>query len=230
LSDDLAYLGLAEAAERIRSKRLSPVEYATALLARIDRHDGKYSAFIALTPERALTAARAAEAEIMAGRWRGPFHGMPYALKDIIDVEGLATTAHSKILIGNIARRHAVVTERQAGLCSASSRPTNRHWRPFLRPALAAGPQPVEPRSFLRRLVERQRCRPRRRLLPGGARHRHRRLDPQSGLDVRHYRYEAHLWQGQPPRCRAARLLPRPYRTDDPHCGQRADAPGNRRA
>jgi len=112
MSGDLAYLCVADAAELIRAKSLSPVEYATALLARIGRHDDKYNAFIALAPERALKAARAAEAEITAGRWRGPFHGMPYALKDIIDVEGLPTTGHSKILIGNVARRHAVVTER----------------------------------------------------------------------------------------------------------------------
>ena len=108
MSGELAYLGLAEAAELIRTKKLSPVEYVTALLARIERYDAKYNAFIALTPERALTAARSAEAEIAAGRRRGPFHGMPYALKDIIDVEGLATTAQSKILRGNTARRHAV--------------------------------------------------------------------------------------------------------------------------
>jgi aspartyl-tRNA(Asn)/glutamyl-tRNA(Gln) amidotransferase subunit A len=112
MNGGLAYLGLAEAAELIRTKKLSPVEYVTALLARIERYDAKYNAFIALTPERALTAARAAEAEIAAGRWRGPFHGMPYALKDIIDVEGVATTAHSNILMGNTARRNAVVTER----------------------------------------------------------------------------------------------------------------------
>jgi aspartyl-tRNA(Asn)/glutamyl-tRNA(Gln) amidotransferase subunit A len=112
MSGDLAFLGLAEAAGLIRSKKLSPVEYVTALLGRIERHDAKYNAFIALAPERALTAARGAEAEITAGRWRGPFHGMPYALKDLIDVEGLATTAHSKILIGNIAGRHAAVTQR----------------------------------------------------------------------------------------------------------------------
>jgi aspartyl-tRNA(Asn)/glutamyl-tRNA(Gln) amidotransferase subunit A len=112
MSDDLAYLGLAEAAELIRDKKLSPVEYATALLARIERHDPKLNAFIALMPERALAAARAAEAEITAGRWRGPFHGMPYALKDIIDVEGIATTAHSRVLADNAARSHAAVTER----------------------------------------------------------------------------------------------------------------------
>jgi len=80
MSGELAYLGIAEASELIRAKKLSPVDYVTALLARIGRPDGKYNAFIALTPERALTAARAAEAEIAAGRWRGPFHGMPYAL------------------------------------------------------------------------------------------------------------------------------------------------------
>jgi aspartyl-tRNA(Asn)/glutamyl-tRNA(Gln) amidotransferase subunit A len=112
MSSEFAYLGVAEAAELIRTKKLSPVEYVTALLARIERHDRDYNAFIALTPDQALAAARAAEAEIAAGRWRGPFHGIPYALKDIIDVEGLATTAHSKILIGNIARRHAEVAAR----------------------------------------------------------------------------------------------------------------------
>jgi aspartyl-tRNA(Asn)/glutamyl-tRNA(Gln) amidotransferase subunit A len=112
MSADLAYLGLAEAAELIRGKKLSPVEYVTALLAQIERHDNKFNAFIALTPERALAAARQAETEIAAGNWRGPFHGMPYALKDIIDVEGIATTAHSKVMTGNAARGHAAVTER----------------------------------------------------------------------------------------------------------------------
>ena len=112
MSRDLAYLGLAEAAELIRDKKLSPVEYATPLLARIERHDPKLNAFIALMPERALAAARAAEAEITADRWRGPFHGLPYALKDFIDVEGIATTAHSRVLANNSARSHAAVTER----------------------------------------------------------------------------------------------------------------------
>ena len=112
MSGGLAFLGIAEAAELIRAKKLSPVEYMKALLGQIERHDGKFNAFITVTPERALTAARAAEAEITAGKRRGPFHGMPYALNDIIDVEGIATTAHSKVMTGNAARRHAVVTER----------------------------------------------------------------------------------------------------------------------
>jgi hypothetical protein len=64
VTGELAYLSLAEAAELIRAKKLSPVEYATALLARIERHDGKYNAFIALTPERALKAARESTFEV----------------------------------------------------------------------------------------------------------------------------------------------------------------------
>jgi aspartyl-tRNA(Asn)/glutamyl-tRNA(Gln) amidotransferase subunit A len=112
VSDNLAFLGLAEAAQLIRAKKLSPVEYTAALLGQIERHEGKFNAFVAPTPERALAAARQAEREIAAGDWRGPFHGMPYALKDIIDVEGIATTAHSKVMTGNAAGSHAVVTEK----------------------------------------------------------------------------------------------------------------------
>jgi hypothetical protein len=170
MSGDLAFLGIAEAAELIRAKKLSPVEYTKALLGQIERHDGKFNAFISVTPERAMTAARAAEAAITAGSWRGPFHGMPYALKDIIDVEGIATTAHSKVTTGNAARQHAVVTERLEA-------------------------------------------------------------DPQPRLDVRHHRDEGDLRSGQPPRGRAARVLARPCRPDDPHgARQRPNAPSDRRA
>jgi aspartyl-tRNA(Asn)/glutamyl-tRNA(Gln) amidotransferase subunit A len=109
---DLAFLGVAEASALIRARQLSPVELTEALLGRIDRLDRHYHAFIAPAPEAALKAARQAEAEIAAGRWRGPFHGIPYALKDIIDVEGVATTAHSKLLLDNTAAADAAVTAR----------------------------------------------------------------------------------------------------------------------
>jgi aspartyl-tRNA(Asn)/glutamyl-tRNA(Gln) amidotransferase subunit A len=109
---DFAFLGLAEAAELIRAKRLSPVDYVKGLLARIERFDKDFNAFLRLTPELALAAARQAESEIAGGRWRGPFHGIPYALKDIIDVAGLPTTAHSKLLIDNVAAADAPVAAR----------------------------------------------------------------------------------------------------------------------
>jgi aspartyl-tRNA(Asn)/glutamyl-tRNA(Gln) amidotransferase subunit A len=109
---DLAFLGLADAGDLIRSRKLSPVEYARAQIARIERLDGRYHAFIRLTPDLALEDARKAEREIMAGDWRGPLHGIPYALKDIIDVAGVPTTAHSKVLIGSVAAADARVASR----------------------------------------------------------------------------------------------------------------------
>lgn len=109
---ELAFLTVAEAAELLHTKKLSPVEYAQTLIERIERHDGKLNAFLRFAPEIALEDARRAEAEIMRGGWRGPFHGMPYGLKDIIDYAGLPTTAHSKILEGNVAGADAVVTRK----------------------------------------------------------------------------------------------------------------------
>jgi aspartyl-tRNA(Asn)/glutamyl-tRNA(Gln) amidotransferase subunit A len=109
---DPAYLTLAQAAELLRAKRLSPVEYAQALLRRIETHDGRLNAYLRFMPEAALADARRAEAEIARGEWRGPLHGVPYGLKDIVDYAGVPTTAHSKILADNVARADAAVTQR----------------------------------------------------------------------------------------------------------------------
>lgn len=110
--NDYAFLTLAEAAERLRTKAMSPVEYTQALVARIEAHDGTFNAFLRFTPEIALQQAKKAEQEIMAGQWRGPLHGVPYGLKDIIDVAGIPTTGHSKILADNLPTTSAFVTER----------------------------------------------------------------------------------------------------------------------
>jgi len=109
---DLAWLTVAEAAKLLRAKKLSPVEYAKALIARVERHDGKLNAFLRFTPELALKDARRAEGEIARKKWRGPLHGVPYALKDIVDYTGLPTTAHSKILKDNVAAADAAVTQK----------------------------------------------------------------------------------------------------------------------
>ena len=109
---DLAWLTVAEAAELLRARKLSPVEYAKALIDRIEKHDRNLNTFLRFTPELALEDARRAEAEIQRGGWRGPFHGVPYGLKDIVDYAGLPTTAHSKILRDNLAAADAVVTQK----------------------------------------------------------------------------------------------------------------------
>jgi aspartyl-tRNA(Asn)/glutamyl-tRNA(Gln) amidotransferase subunit A len=109
---ELAWLTVADAAELLRNKKLSPVEYTQALIERAERHDKHYNAYLRATPDIALADARRAEAEIQRGEWRGPFHGVPYGLKDIVDYTGLPTTAHSKILQDNVAKADAVVTQK----------------------------------------------------------------------------------------------------------------------
>ena len=106
---DLAWLGVSEASELLRSKKLSPVEYTEALIDRVGRLDSQLNAFLRFTPEIALEDAKRAEGEIARGQWRGPLHGVPYALKDIVDYAGLPTTAHSKILKDNVVAADAHV-------------------------------------------------------------------------------------------------------------------------
>ncbi len=84
----LYYLTIHEAQQLIRERKLSPVELTQAVLDRITAVDGKLHAYINLMADGAMTAARAAEAEIAKGNWRGPMHGIPFAVKDQLDVEG----------------------------------------------------------------------------------------------------------------------------------------------
>ncbi len=116
-STEAHWLTAVEASKAFAAKTISPVELMTALLKRIEVLDPKLNAFIRLDADAAMAAARTAETEIQAGRIRGPLHGVPVGIKDIIDVAGLPTTGHSKILVDNIAAADAVVVQklRQAG-------------------------------------------------------------------------------------------------------------------
>jgi aspartyl-tRNA(Asn)/glutamyl-tRNA(Gln) amidotransferase subunit A len=109
---DLAYLTVAEGSALLRTKKLSPVEWTKALLDRIAAIDSNYNAFLVVTADKALTQAKAAEAEIVKGQWRGPMHGVPYAAKDIFDIEGMATTCHSKIRQDHRATADAFVVKK----------------------------------------------------------------------------------------------------------------------
>jgi aspartyl-tRNA(Asn)/glutamyl-tRNA(Gln) amidotransferase subunit A len=102
---------LAEASAQIAAGH-SPVALAEAALARIAALEPRLHAFVTLTADRTLAAAVKAEAEIRAGRKLGPLHGIPYALKDIYDVAGIRTTAHSKVLENNIATSDSDATSR----------------------------------------------------------------------------------------------------------------------
>src|SRR5580692_140641 len=106
------FLTIAEAGALIGKRELSPVELTESRLARIERLDGKLHSFIRVLREPALTAARAAEAEIMAGNRRGPLHGIPIGLKDIYETKGVPTTGHSKILIDHVPQQDATSVRR----------------------------------------------------------------------------------------------------------------------
>ena len=84
----LYYLTIHEAQQLIKNRELSPVELTRAVLDRIEAVDGKLHAYINLMAERAMMDARQAEGEIKQGKWRGPMHGIPVAVKDQLDVEG----------------------------------------------------------------------------------------------------------------------------------------------
>ncbi len=109
---DPAGLSLACAAALLRTKELSPVEYAAACLKRIHRYDPGLNAFISTDDEGALRAAREAESEIARGGWRGPLHGVPVALKDIFDVAGQRTSAHSRLRMDHLASDDAYIVQK----------------------------------------------------------------------------------------------------------------------
>lgn len=112
MTADLAYLGIAELGPRLAGRALSPVELCRALLDRCAKLEPRLNAFITLTPERILADAAAAEAELTAGRVRGPLHGVPVAVKDLCWTRGERTTGGSRVLADFIPDEDACVVAR----------------------------------------------------------------------------------------------------------------------
>ena len=112
MTSDIHWLSIAEAAELIAARKLSPVELTEALLRRIEALEGRVNAFITVDGDAAMAAARTAADEITKGVARGPLHGVPVALKDIFGVAGVRMTAGSKILAENAASEDAEATAR----------------------------------------------------------------------------------------------------------------------
>jgi len=94
----LEELTIADTARRIRKRELSPIKLAELYLERIETLNPALNAYLTLTKDQALTAARAAEREIRRGKYRGPLHGIPFSIKDNLAMRGVRTTAGSKIL------------------------------------------------------------------------------------------------------------------------------------
>lgn len=111
-AEDLAFASIATLGERLRAGVLSPVLLTEGFLERIERLDPGLSSFVTATPERALAEARSAESEIAAGKWRGPLHGIPYALKDLIDTAEIRTTAGASVFKDRVPAADATVVTR----------------------------------------------------------------------------------------------------------------------
>jgi aspartyl-tRNA(Asn)/glutamyl-tRNA(Gln) amidotransferase subunit A len=110
--NDPIYFSVSEIAGDIAQRALSPVELTHMMLERAERLNPQLNAFITICADEALAQARQAEAEIMNGNYRGPLHGIPYSLKDLVETRGIRTTAGSPILRDFVSERDATVCER----------------------------------------------------------------------------------------------------------------------
>jgi aspartyl-tRNA(Asn)/glutamyl-tRNA(Gln) amidotransferase subunit A len=114
VDDELAWAGLARLGQLLRERRLSPVELTRLVLDRLERIGPSLNAVAALMPERALDEARAADAAIGRGDWRGPLHGVPYGAKDLLAARGAPTTWGAPPYRDQVIDRDATVVARLA--------------------------------------------------------------------------------------------------------------------
>jgi aspartyl-tRNA(Asn)/glutamyl-tRNA(Gln) amidotransferase subunit A len=112
---EIPFLSAAALGELIHKKEISPVEAVTAYLERIAAVDGTLHSYITVCREEALQAAREAEQAILRGEWRGPLHGVPYAVKDQFWTRGIRTTGGSRLLADFIPTDDATVVARLRG-------------------------------------------------------------------------------------------------------------------
>jgi aspartyl-tRNA(Asn)/glutamyl-tRNA(Gln) amidotransferase subunit A len=103
---------ITETAELLRKRELSPVELTKNCLERIERLNPTLNAFITVTAKLALAQAQTAEAEILRGDWCGPLHGIPLAMKDLIDTAGIRTTAASALFKDRVPAEDAEIVRR----------------------------------------------------------------------------------------------------------------------
>jgi Asp-tRNA(Asn)/Glu-tRNA(Gln) amidotransferase A subunit family amidase len=111
-ADDVIRLPAREQARLVAEREISAVELVEAALSRIEHLDGKLGAFITVSGEQAIPAARAAEKAVMAGDSLGPLHGVPIAIKDIEATAGIRTTVGSRYFENTVPDFDSVVVER----------------------------------------------------------------------------------------------------------------------
>ena len=111
MHDELAFMPATEMAAAIRARKLSPVQLTRAMLERIDFLNPALNAYVLVTGDMALAAAKEAEAAVMRGDALGPLHGVPISIKDLFDVKGLSTTKGSLLYKDRIADGYEFVVK-----------------------------------------------------------------------------------------------------------------------
>jgi aspartyl-tRNA(Asn)/glutamyl-tRNA(Gln) amidotransferase subunit A len=112
MTTELVHLSITEASQHLRARKISPLELVEAFLARIERVDGRIKSYLLVDADGARAKAKAVGAEIMAGRWRSPLHGIPYGVKDTVHTKGLRTCANSRVFLDFVPDHDAAVIER----------------------------------------------------------------------------------------------------------------------
>jgi aspartyl-tRNA(Asn)/glutamyl-tRNA(Gln) amidotransferase subunit A len=179
---------------RFQVRRLSPVDVVEAYLGRIEAHEPKLQAFVDIYAEDARLAAAGAEKAIRSGHAVGPLHGIPIALKDLIEIEGKTVTGGCEIWKTRKAARTATLARRLIahGLIVLGKTHTVEFamggWGTNTRMGTALEPMGSPPQAHTRRLEQRLGSRSRGGARALGGRHRHRRFGAPSRLLVRHHR------------------------------------------
>ena len=221
---------ITELAPLIAAGRVSSEALTRACLQEIEAHDRALGAFITVLGASAIAQARELDAEIAAGACRGPLHGIPISLKDLIDQQGVPTTAASRVREGHVAAGDAPVTARLAR-CRRRAHRQDQPARVRVRHderrfGVRRGPQSARPLALTRRVQRRLGRRHRHRHVGGVDRHRHRRVHPHPVGGLRHGRAQADVGRGAVRRRGAAQPVARSRRAAGPIGGGRvADLP-----
>jgi Asp-tRNA(Asn)/Glu-tRNA(Gln) amidotransferase A subunit family amidase len=107
--EDVAFMTVAELAGLIRTRQITSEELTRFFLERLKRYGDKLHCVVTLTEERAIAEAKRADAELRAGKWRGPLHGIPYAAKDLLDTSGIRTTWGVSLYTNRVPSEDATV-------------------------------------------------------------------------------------------------------------------------
>ncbi len=108
----LYYKTISQIAELLSSKKLSPVELTKVMLDRIEHHDGHLKSYATVTAEQAMAAAQQAEQEITAGNYRGPLHGVPIGVKDLLFTNGIRTMGGAYVMAAHIPKHDSTVVKK----------------------------------------------------------------------------------------------------------------------